>query len=79
MLRLCKSSVESSVQLLAKEVWISTLSTAFIFTRQTNPQEGAILHNKLTRFSTRKNDTLTDGGWSLSTLSTNTITTTTYI
>jgi len=79
MLRLCKEGVKTSVKLLVKESILSTPSTLFIITRQTNPQKSILLHNKFTRFSTLKNDYLTDKGWSFSTLSTNTITTTTYI
>lgn len=79
MLRLCKVGVKSSAKLLAKEIRISTPSTVLIFAGQTNPHKNRLLHNKFTRFSTPKNGDLTDTNWSFSTLSTNTITTTTYI
>lgn len=79
MLRMCIAGAKSSVKLLAKDSMISTPSTVLIFARQTNPQKSVLLHNKFTRFYTLKNGYLTDERRSFYTLSTNTITTTTYI
>jgi len=79
MLRLCKMSVKAVAKVIAKKQLPSTLSPVIDVAVFLNPQKFNVLHKLFTRFSTVKSSVLTDVNRCVSTISTDTITTTTYI
>ena len=79
MLSLCNGSGKALVKDSDNVDKYSTLSPTSSYQKNMNPQIIQRLHNFSTQFSTAKNDFLTDARGLLSTLSTDTITTTTII
>ena len=79
MLRLCNGSGKDRVKNMDSFSQSSTLSTESKSSFSLNPQIIQNLHNFSTQFSTAKNTVLTDKASLFSTLSTDTITTTTII